>query len=124
MAAPLDIKFGPTQANISYGDNQSLVVSVESNPAPTSWTLTAINVCHGHNSSCSNLTLTSDSDHLTDDHLSVSNFTKVGKITKNCQAHVQSQIKVPNPKSKVQRKGTGTGADNIILEETTHHRHL
>ena len=34
----------------------------------------------------------------------------------NCQAQVQSQIQVPNPKSKVQRKVTGTGADNIILQ--------
>ena len=32
----------------------------------------------------------------------------------------RSQIQVPNPKSKVQRKGTGTGADNIILQATTH----
>ena len=31
----------------------------------------------------------------------------------------KSQIQVPNPKSKVQRKGTGTGADNIILQATT-----
>ena len=50
----------------------------------------------------------------------------------NCQAQVQSQIQVPNPspkfrsqiqvpnpKSKVQRKGTATGADNIILQDTT-----
>ena len=49
-----------------------------------------------------------------------------------CQAQVQSQIQVPNPgpesmsqiqvlnpKSKVQRKGTGTGADNLILVATT-----
>ena len=104
MAAQLDIKFGPTQANISYGDNQSLVVSVESNPAPTSWTLTAINVCHGHNSSCSNLTLTSDSDHLTDDHLSVSKFTKVGKMTRivkpKSSPKSKSQIQVPNLKSR------------------------
>ena len=28
----------------------------------------------------------------------------------------KSEIHVPNPKSKVQRKGTGTGADNIIIE--------
>ena len=35
------------------------------------------------------------------------------------QAQVQSQIQVPNPKSKVQRKGNGTGADNIILQATT-----
>ena len=39
--------------------------------------------------------------------------------TINCQAQVQSQIQVPNPKSKVQRKGNGTGADNIILQATT-----
>ena len=51
---------------------------------------------------------------------------------KNCQAQVQSQIEVPksspksraqiqvqNPKYKVQRKGTGTGADTIILQATT-----
>ena len=31
----------------------------------------------------------------------------------------KSQIQVPNPKSKVQRKGTGT-ADNIILQATHH----
>ena len=31
----------------------------------------------------------------------------------------KSQIQVPNPKSKVQRKGNGTGADNIILQATT-----
>ena len=38
----------------------------------------------------------------------------------NCQSQVQSQIQVPNPglKSKVQRKGTGTGADTIILQAT------
>ena len=30
----------------------------------------------------------------------------------------KSQIQVPNPKSKVHRKGTGTGADNIILQAT------
>ena len=34
-----------------------------------------------------------------------------------CQAQVQSQIQVPNPKSKVQRKGNG--ADNIIIQDTT-----
>ena len=38
-----------------------------------------------------------------------------------CQAHVQSDIQVPNPKSKVQRKGTGTRADTIILQATTTH---
>ena len=31
----------------------------------------------------------------------------------------KSQIRVPNPKSKVQRKGPGTGADTIILQATT-----
>ena len=38
-----------------------------------------------------------------------------------CQALVQSQIHVqnPSPKSKVQRKRNGTGADNIILQATT-----
>ena len=30
----------------------------------------------------------------------------------------KSQTQVPNPKSKVQRKRTGTGADTIILQET------
>ena len=30
----------------------------------------------------------------------------------------KSQIQVPIPKSKVQRKGTGTGADTIILQAT------
>ena len=30
----------------------------------------------------------------------------------------KSQIQVPNSKSKVQRKGTGTEADNIILQAT------
>ena len=35
----------------------------------------------------------------------------------------RSQIQVPNPKSKVQRKGTGTGADTIILQATHHHHH-
>ena len=30
----------------------------------------------------------------------------------------KSQIQVPNPKSKVQRRGTGTGADTIILQAT------
>ena len=55
------------------------------------------------------------------------------KIYSNCQAQVQSQIQVPNPspksksqiqvpnpKSKVQRKGTVTGADDIILQATHH----
>ena len=32
----------------------------------------------------------------------------------------RSQIQVPNLKSKVQRKGTGTGADNIVLQATHH----
>ena len=31
----------------------------------------------------------------------------------------KSQIKVPNPKSKIQRKGSGIGADTIILQATT-----
>ena len=37
-----------------------------------------------------------------------------------CQAQVQSQIQVPNPKSKVQRKGSGTRAETIILQATHH----
>ena len=38
-----------------------------------------------------------------------------------CQALVQSQIHVqnPSPKSKVQGKGNGTGADTIILQDRT-----
>ena len=35
----------------------------------------------------------------------------------------KSKIQVQNPKSKVQRKGTGTGADTIILQ-ATHPTHI
>ena len=38
-------------------------------------------------------------------------FKKIQQIL-----YVKSQIKVPNPKSEVQRKRSGTGADNIILQ--------
>ena len=43
------------------------------------------------------------------------------KIIGYCQAQVLSKIQVqnPGPKSKVQRKRNGTGADNIILQATT-----
>ena len=42
----------------------------------------------------------------------------------NCQKpksspKTKSKIQVQNPKSKVQRKGNGTGADTIILQATT-----
>ena len=45
------------------------------------------------------------------------------KVCVSCQAQVQSQIQVPNPKSKVQRKRNGTGADTIILQATTPPHH-
>ena len=50
--------------------------------------------------------------------IAITNAKVEGKMI-NCQAQVQSQIQVPNPKSKVQRKGTGTRADTIILQATT-----
>jgi len=56
-------------------------------------------------------------------------YLLVLKIVKP-KSNSKSQIQVPNPshkfkskklKSKVQRKRNGTGADNIILQATTHH---
>ena len=40
------------------------------------------------------------------------------KSSPKSMSEIQAQIQVPNPESKVQRKGTGTGADTIILQAT------
>ena len=47
--------------------------------------------------------------------------TKIFKLSSlspvpNPSPKSKSQIQVPNPKSEVQRKRSGTGADNIILQ--------
>ena len=42
-------------------------------------------------------------------------------VASNPGPKFRSQIQVPNPISKVQRKGNGTGADNIILQATITH---
>lgn len=69
MADPLDVKFAPTNASKpSYQEDNMIVISIESNPAP-SWNLTANNVCHGDNSSCTDLNLNSTSEE--NDHISV-----------------------------------------------------
>ena len=57
-------------------------------------------------------------------HCIIVSFSYILLVELNYQAQVQSQIQVPNPKYKVQRKGNGTGADNIILQATLHHSKL
>ena len=69
MAEPLDVKFGPTITMLNHKDNHTVTITIESNPKPSSWNLTATAVCHGENSSCSNLNLNSESKES--DHLSV-----------------------------------------------------
>ena len=62
MADPLDVKFAPTNASKpNYKEDNVVVITVESNPKP-SWNLTATSVCHGDNSSCTDLNLNSTSE--------------------------------------------------------------
>ena len=68
MTESLDVKFGPTISKLNHKDNHTVTITIESNPKP-SWNLTATAVCHGENSSCSNLNLNSESKES--DHLSV-----------------------------------------------------
>ena len=67
MAEPLDVKFGPTISKLYHKDNHTVTITIESNPKP-SWNLTAMHVCHGENSTCSEIKLSIEnntSDHLT-----------------------------------------------------------
>ena len=67
MAEPLNVKFGPTNSKLNHKDNHTVTITIESNPEP-SWNLTATAVCHGENSTCDELKLSSKnnaSDHLT-----------------------------------------------------------
>ena len=77
MSEPLDVKFGPTNASPPHytKDNHSVTITFESNPAPTSWSLTASPVCHGDNSNCSDINL--DKANNQNDHISVSEFIEV-----------------------------------------------
>ena len=70
MAEPLDVKFGPTNSSEpNYTEYNIVVITIESNPAPSYWNLTATTVCHGNNSNCTELTLDSKSEK--NDHISV-----------------------------------------------------
>jgi len=72
IAEPLDVNFGPTIASEpNYKEDNMVVITVESNPPPSSWNLTATNVWFGNNSNCTELKLYSTMETMEMDHISI-----------------------------------------------------
>ena len=67
----LDVKFGPKKTSEpKYSENNTVTITIESNPIWTTWNLTATEVCHGDNKTCTDSYLNS-TDKEKDDHISV-----------------------------------------------------
>ena len=78
MTKPLDVKFGPKQSSDpKYSENNSVTITIESNPKWTTWNLTATTVCHGDNMPCTDSFLNSTNyEKEKEDHILVE-FKKV-----------------------------------------------
>ena len=75
----LDVRFGPIKSSEpKYSGNNTVTITIESNPIWTTWNLTATAVCHGDNKD--NMTCTDSFLNSTktekDDHILVE-FKKV-----------------------------------------------
>ena len=68
----LDVKFGPKKTSEpKYSENNTVTITIESNPIWTTWNLTATDVCHGDdNLTCPDSYLNS-TKYVDDDHISV-----------------------------------------------------